>query len=178
MAEQNAEARIRQLTGELHKANMEINRLVMENADKDYTIFCLKRYITDQEEKKKQEEQAETGWNVSDWQIALLEQVTGKTDEELREYIAKIFGKKPTEKTKDEIAFSSVTLYDFSSLVPSAEGECPCKGCDMRGADCHVKCPRYKAWREWMDCFRDERNKESSEEAYFKKPRKHRSTGY
>lgn len=41
--ERNAEARIKYLTEELHKANMEINRLVLENQEQDFEIHRLKK---------------------------------------------------------------------------------------------------------------------------------------
>lgn len=41
--EKNAEARIKYLTDELHKAQMEINRLVLENQEQDFEIHKLKK---------------------------------------------------------------------------------------------------------------------------------------
>ena len=41
--ERNAEARIKYLTEELHKAQMEINRLVLENQEQDFEIHRLKK---------------------------------------------------------------------------------------------------------------------------------------
>lgn len=43
--EKNMEARIRYLTEELHKANMEINRLVLENQEQDFEIHRLKKLV-------------------------------------------------------------------------------------------------------------------------------------
>ncbi len=43
--ERNAEARIKYLTEELHKANMEINRLVLENQEQDFEIHRLKKLV-------------------------------------------------------------------------------------------------------------------------------------
>ena len=43
--ERNMEARIRYLTEELHKANMEINRLVLENQEQDFEIHRLKKLV-------------------------------------------------------------------------------------------------------------------------------------
>ena len=41
----NIDLRIDELARDLHKANMEINRLVIENQEKDYEIFRLKRLL-------------------------------------------------------------------------------------------------------------------------------------
>lgn len=41
----NIDLRIGELARDLHKANMEINRLVIENQEKDYEIFRLKRLL-------------------------------------------------------------------------------------------------------------------------------------
>lgn len=43
--ERNAEARIKYLTEELHKANMEINRLVLENQEQDFEIHRLRKLV-------------------------------------------------------------------------------------------------------------------------------------
>ena len=43
--DKSSEARINHLTEELHKANMEINRLVLENQEQDFEIHRLKKLV-------------------------------------------------------------------------------------------------------------------------------------
>lgn len=108
--EKNTEARIKYLTDELHKAQMEINRLVLENQEQDFEIHKLK---------KQRDELFESlvlkGFRECDYDNGefLLKDYIGKDVEELHKTATTIIFGSPEERkdASERAAMNAVMIH-------------------------------------------------------------------
>lgn len=106
--EKNAEARIKYLTEELHKAQMEINRLVLENQEQDFEIHKLKKQRDELFDRL-----VMSGFRESDYDNGkfLLKNYADKDPEELHKTAtAVIFGSPEERKDASERAATNAAM--------------------------------------------------------------------
>lgn len=104
----NAEARIKYLTDELHKAQMEINRLVLENQEQDFEIHKLKKQRDELFERLDTSGFREREWDDGEF---LLKDYVDKDQEELHKTAtAVIFGSPEERKDASERAATNAAM--------------------------------------------------------------------
>lgn len=106
--EKNTEARIKYLTDELHKAQMEINRLVLENQEQDFEIHKLTKQRDELFERLVVKGFRECDYDNGEF---LLKDYADKDQEELHETEKTIiFGSPEERKDASERAAMNATM--------------------------------------------------------------------
>lgn len=47
---------------------------------------------------------------------------------------------------------------------------CPCKGCEVREAGCHDRCPAYSLWRDELKEIKEKMDWERKLDSFFSEP--------
>lgn len=108
--ERNMEARIRYLTEELHKAQMEINRLVLENQEQDFEIHKLKKQRDEFFERLVLKDFRECDYDSDEF---LLKDYIDKDQEELHKTAMTIIFGSPEERkdASERAAMNAVMIH-------------------------------------------------------------------